>query len=88
MVDNQDNYYHEAPDKGKQNGPVWSYSGSLDGYLNNLQSGHVLRGGYGNYNGTSNGTRQTSFKPPMSNAQASSSDFWLSKLAALGSVSI
>ncbi|PMB63819.1 putative glucan endo-1,3-beta-glucosidase [Beauveria bassiana] len=84
MVDNQDNYYHVAPDKGKHNGPVWSYSGSLDGYLSNLQRGYVLRGGYGSYNGTSNGTRQTSLTFPAQKLQ-SSSDYWLSKLAQLGS---
>ncbi|KAH8711250.1 Glucan 1,3-beta-glucosidase [Beauveria bassiana] len=88
MVDNQDNYYHVAPDKGKHNGPVWSYSGSLDGYLSNLQRGYVLRGGYAGYNGTSNGTsngtRQTSLTFPTQKLQ-SSSDYWLSKLAQLGS---
>ncbi|KAM0737762.1 hypothetical protein ACQRIT_007766 [Beauveria bassiana] len=84
MVDNQDNYYHVAPDKGKHNGPVWRYSGSLDGYLSNLQRGYVLCGAYGGYNGTSNGTRKTSLTFPAQKLQ-SSSDYWLSKLAQLGS---
>lgn len=87
MVDNTHNYYHVAPDKGKQNGPEWKYSGSLEGYMSNLKQGYVLRGGYRSYNGTSNGTKLTSFKSPAFKAQASSSDFWLAKLGSLGSVS-
>ncbi|KAJ3491615.1 hypothetical protein NLG97_g5561 [Lecanicillium saksenae] len=85
MVDNQGNYYSSAPDKGKQNGPVWGYSGSLDGFMSNLASGYVIRGGYEGYNGTSNGTRQTAIQSPAAKSAASSSDFWLAKLGPLGS---
>lgn len=81
MVDNQHNYYKTAPDKGRQNGPVWAYSDSLNNYLTNLQSGTVLRGGYAG----SNGTKRTSFKPGDRKRQ--SSDFWLSSLGPLGTVS-
>ncbi|RWA10633.1 hypothetical protein EKO27_g4493 [Xylaria grammica] len=78
MVDNQHNFYKTAPDKGKQNGPVWAYSGSLDQYLSNLRNGTVLRGGYVG----SNDTRQTSSKPTSFKRQSSS--FWLSRLGPLG----
>ncbi|KAH6856895.1 pectin lyase fold/virulence factor [Chaetomium sp. MPI-CAGE-AT-0009] len=78
MVDNQHNYYKTAPDRGKHNGPVWAYSGSLDTYLSNLRRGVVLRGGY---NG-SNSTKVTSFKSAERKRQ--SSDFWLSSLGPLG----
>ncbi|GKT84487.1 glucan 1,3-beta-glucosidase [Colletotrichum tofieldiae] len=79
MVDNQHNYYKTAPDKGRQNGPVWAYSGSLDTYLINLQSGIVLRGGYTG----SNDTKRTSFRSTDRKRQQSS-DFWLSSLGPLG----
>ncbi|ETS73390.1 hypothetical protein PFICI_14995 [Pestalotiopsis fici W106-1] len=79
MVDNQHNYFKTAPDKGKQNGPVWAYSGSLENYLSNLQSGTILRGGYAG----SNGTNSTNFKRP-SHKRQSTSDFWLSRLGPLG----
>jgi hypothetical protein len=82
MVDNQHNYYKTAPDKGSQNGPVWAYSGSLGTYLTNLQSGVVLRGGYTG----SNDTRRTSFRSADRKRQQSS-DFWLSTLGPLGTVS-
>lgn len=84
MVDNQHNYYKTAPDKGRQNGPVWAYSGSLDTYLANLQRGVVLRGGYDGSNNT-NSTKQTEFRSSYRNEQ--SSDFWLSSLGPLGTVS-
>ncbi|KAK8122176.1 glucan 1- 3-beta-glucosidase [Apiospora sp. TS-2023a] len=80
MVDNQHNYYKTAPDKGRQNGPVWSYSGSLDTYLANLQGGVVVRGGYVG----SNNTKMTSLKSAGRKRQQSS-DFWLSSLGPLGS---
>ncbi|GKT58402.1 glucan 1,3-beta-glucosidase [Colletotrichum tofieldiae] len=79
MVDNQHNYYKTAPDKGRQNVPVWAYSGSLDTYLINLQSGVVLRGGYTG----SNDTKRTSFRSTDRKRQQSS-DFWLSSLGPLG----
>lgn len=82
MVDNQHNYYKTAPDKGRQNGPVWAYSGSLDTYLTNLQSGIVLRGGYTR----SNDTKQTNFRSADRKGQQSS-DFWLLSLGPLGTVS-
>nr|CDP24152.1 Putative Glycoside Hydrolase Family 55 [Podospora anserina S mat+] len=47
MVDNQKNYYGVAPDKGKQNGPVWRYSESFAKYMSNLRANKVIRGGYG-----------------------------------------
>ena len=80
MVDNQHNYYKTAPDKGKQNGPVWAYSGSLDVYLANLQNGTVLRGGYDG----DGGIKPTSFNP---NRKRQSSGFWLSSLGPRGTVS-
>ena len=79
MVDNQHNYYHTAPDKGKQDGPVWAYSGSLDGYLTNLRSGVVLRGGYAG----SNSIQRTKFDSANKKRQ-SSSNFWLTSLGPLG----
>lgn len=81
MVDNQHNYYHAAPDKGKQNGPVWRYSGSLEKYVENLRNGTIVRGGYAGFNGT----RKTSFKPSKDKRQ--SSDYWLTTLGPLGAVS-
>ncbi|KAK1974041.1 pectate lyase superfamily protein-domain-containing protein [Colletotrichum cereale] len=33
MVDNQNNYFKTAPDKGKQNGPVWLDSGSFNAFM-------------------------------------------------------
>ncbi|KEZ41476.1 hypothetical protein SAPIO_CDS7623 [Scedosporium apiospermum] len=79
MVDNQHNYYHTAPDKGKQDGPVWAYSGSLDGYLTNLRSGVVLRGGHAG----SNSIQRTKFDSANKKRQ-SSSNFWLTSLGPLG----
>ncbi|KAI3317157.1 pectin lyase fold/virulence factor [Xylariaceae sp. AK1471] len=78
MVDNQHNYYKTAPDKGRHNGPVWPYSGSLTEYLTNLQEGTVIRGGYVG----SNGTKKTSFRRTARKRQ--DSDFWLSSLGPLG----
>ncbi|KAL2788774.1 pectate lyase superfamily protein-domain-containing protein [Aspergillus keveii] len=78
MVDNQHNYYKTAPDKGRQNGPVWAYSGNLENYLTNLQRGVVLRGGYPG----SNETKRTRFQ--SANRKRQSSDFWLSSLGPLG----
>ncbi|KAK4164601.1 glucan-beta-glucosidase [Cladorrhinum sp. PSN259] len=66
-----------APDKGRQNGPLWAYSGSLDAYLANLQNGTVLRGGF---DGDSS-IKRTSFKP---NRRRQSSKFWLESLGPLG----
>ncbi|KFZ24807.1 hypothetical protein V502_00717 [Pseudogymnoascus sp. VKM F-4520 (FW-2644)] len=79
MVDNQHNYFHTAPDKGKQNGPVWRYSGSLDKYMTNLRSGTVVRGGYAKLNGT----RRTTINAAVAKRQ-SSSDYWLSSLGSKG----
>lgn len=81
MVDNQHNYYHTAPDKGKQNGPVWRYSGSLDKFMTNLRNGTVVRGGYAGFNGT----KKTGFKSSKDKRQ--SSDYWLTTLGPLGAVS-
>jgi len=80
MVDNQNNYYKTAPDKGRQNGPVWAYSGSLGDYLSNLQKGTVLRGGYSSGDDT---IKKTSFDP-RAKRKRQSSDFWLASLGALG----
>ncbi|KAI2606280.1 pectin lyase fold/virulence factor [Hypoxylon fragiforme] len=80
MVDNQHNYYHTAPDKGKQNGAVWRYSGSLDKYMANLRNGTVVRGGYVNFNGT----KQTTFSAAKVRRQSSSDDYWLANLAPSG----
>ncbi len=82
MVDNQHNYYHTAPDKGKQNGAVWRYSGSLDKYMANLRNGTVVRGGYVNFNGT----KQTTFSAAKVRRQSSSDDYWLANLAPSGAV--
>ncbi|OBT86923.1 hypothetical protein VE02_04416 [Pseudogymnoascus sp. 03VT05] len=79
MVDNQHNYFHTAPDKGKQNGPLWRYSGSLDKYMTNLRGGTVVRGGYAK----SNGTRRTALKAAVAKRQ-SSSDYWLASLGSKG----
>ncbi|KAI0903317.1 glycoside hydrolase family 55 protein [Ustulina deusta] len=94
MVDNQHNYFKTAPDKGKQNGPTWPYSGSFDKYIRNLQSGRIIRGGIGsggdsNRNGsttlsnstlvTGNGTSNGPFQA------AASSSYWLAELGPMGS---
>ncbi|KAI2471682.1 pectin lyase fold/virulence factor [Annulohypoxylon bovei var. microspora] len=79
MVDNQHNYYHAAPDKGKQNGPVWRYSGSLEKYMANLRNDTVVRGGYAG----SNGTKQTTFNAAKAKRQ-SSDDYWLTTLGPMG----
>lgn len=80
MVDNQHNYYHAAPDKGKQNGPVWRYSGSLQKYMTNLRNHTVIRGGYAG----SNSTKRTAFIPPKVKQRADS--YWLTSLGPLGAV--
>lgn len=80
MVDNQHNYFHTAPDKGKQNGPVWRYSGSLDKYMTNLRTGTVVRGGYAKLNGT----RRTALNAAVAKRQ--SSDYWLATLGSKGAV--
>ncbi|KAI0443520.1 pectin lyase fold/virulence factor [Xylaria telfairii] len=80
MVDNQHNYYHAAPDKGKQRGPVWRYSGSLKNYMANLAKGQVIRGGYSKFEGT----KVTTFARPSIKAKQSDSDFWLKSLGPLG----
>ncbi|OAX79997.1 hypothetical protein ACJ72_05678, partial [Emergomyces africanus] len=36
MVDHQYNYFKTAPDKGKQNGPVWLESGSFENYMSTV----------------------------------------------------
>ncbi|KAH7369719.1 pectate lyase superfamily protein-domain-containing protein [Rhexocercosporidium sp. MPI-PUGE-AT-0058] len=46
MVDNTHNYFHVAPDKGKQDGPAWPYSGSLNNYMSNLRANKVIQGGF------------------------------------------
>lgn len=90
MVDNTNNYYHVAPDKGTHDGPAWQYSGSLNKYLNNLQQGYVMRGGYHTYNGTSNAnaTKKTPLKSPAFKTAASSSSYWMATLGSKGSVRI
>ncbi|KAI1159223.1 pectate lyase superfamily protein-domain-containing protein [Nemania serpens] len=80
MVDNTKNYYHVAPDKGKQNGPVWAYSGSLNKYLANLRAGKVVRGGFKNKTAPA----ETSFAPPK-NTKRQNSLYWLADLAPMGS---
>ncbi|KAI0810214.1 pectate lyase superfamily protein-domain-containing protein [Xylaria sp. FL0064] len=80
MVDNTKNYYHVAPDKGKQNGPVWAYSGSLNKYLANLRAGRVIRGGFKNQTAPV----ETSFAPPK-NTKRQDSSYWLEELAPMGS---
>ncbi|KAK4173152.1 glucan-beta-glucosidase [Triangularia setosa] len=77
MVDNQHNYYKTAPDKGRQNGPVWAYSGSLDSYLSNLQEGTVLRGGYDGDSSIKRTNLSAKRKRQLS-------DFWLASLGPLG----
>jgi hypothetical protein len=109
MVDNQHNYFQAAPDKGQQNGPVWTYSQSLGKYMSNLATNNVIRGGYGkgltpgtgsrprsplNETHGSNGTvhlnrtravlSRSRSSPPL---QKRASNYWLTSLAPLGSVS-
>ncbi|KEY63859.1 hypothetical protein S7711_10046 [Stachybotrys chartarum IBT 7711] len=79
MVDNQNNYYGTAPDKGRHRGPVWRYSGSLDTYMRNLGNETVVRGGYDK----SNSTRITRFTRP--DVQLQADGYWLSSLGPLGS---
>ncbi|KAI0537760.1 pectate lyase superfamily protein-domain-containing protein [Xylaria digitata] len=80
MVDNTHNYYKVAPDKGKQNGPVWAYSGSHEKFVSNLRAGKVMRGGFRNK------TRPTltSFDTTQKSKRQSSS-YWLTDLAPMGS---
>lgn len=84
MVDNQHNYYKTAPDKGKQNGPVWAYSGSLDKYMSNLREGRVVRGGYAE----SNKTITTTLTSPSNRSTIQATDYWLKTLGPLGTVSL
>jgi hypothetical protein len=68
---------------GKQNGPVWRYSGSLENYMKNLKNKTVIRGGYDNNNGT-----QKSKFSPAPQARAADTGYWLAKLGTLGQVSV
>ncbi|KAI1273289.1 hypothetical protein F5Y07DRAFT_260526 [Xylaria sp. FL0933] len=80
MVDNQHNFYNTAPDKGKHNGPVWAYSGSMDRYMTNLRNGTVMRGGYAGLSGI----KSTTFSLSKTKRQASSDAYWLSTLGPMG----
>ncbi|KDN67309.1 putative 1,3-beta glucanase [Colletotrichum sublineola] len=95
MVDNQNNYFKTAPDKGGQNGAVWLESGSFENFVANstLQQ---LRNGTGYLNTTSsrisnikslkydrNGRRSKAL-PGQPRAQAAASGYWLPQLAPLG----
>ncbi|RWA06956.1 hypothetical protein EKO27_g8145 [Xylaria grammica] len=80
MVDNTNNYYEVAPDKGKQNGPVWAYSGSYGQYLSNLYAGKIMRGGFTNQTSPT----LTSFDATR-RAKSQDSSYWLTDLAPLGS---
>lgn len=107
MVDNQHDYFGVAPDKGKQNGPVWRYSGSLAKYISNLSANKIIRGGYGkgltpgagnrpaarpsetlspNSTISVNGTRSV-LSRRSTRLQKRASNYWLTSLAPLGSVS-
>ncbi|KAM7211124.1 glucan-beta-glucosidase [Rhypophila decipiens] len=79
MVDNTHNYYKAAPDKGKSNGAIWRFSGSLDKFMDNLSRGKIVRGGF-------KGRKDTTvenFTPPKLEARQTSS-YWLPQLAPLG----
>ncbi|KAI1299489.1 pectate lyase superfamily protein-domain-containing protein [Xylaria venustula] len=66
MVDNQHN------DKGKQNDPVWAYSGSFDRYIQNFQNGRIVRGGLG----TSQGSQPNDTElAPLGNQPVAGSDY-------------
>jgi len=44
MVDNTNNGFHAAPDKGTQDGPVWKFSGSFEGYMAKLRANQTAHG--------------------------------------------
>ncbi|KFY05268.1 hypothetical protein O988_00131 [Pseudogymnoascus sp. VKM F-3808] len=83
MVDNTDNYYHVAPDKGKQNGPSWPYSGSLNKYMSNLKANKIIRSGFKS-NLTQVNSNITSNKVAAATCDGTSS-YWLTQLGPLGS---
>ncbi|RWA03907.1 hypothetical protein EKO27_g11198 [Xylaria grammica] len=89
MVDNQHNYFNNAPDKGRQNGPVWAYSGSFENYMENLRSGRVVQGSYDrDLTPTAKNTLQrnhTSDERSPQKLSGRGSGYWLPTLAALGS---
>lgn len=68
---------------GKQNGPVWNYSGSLEKYLANLANNTVVRGGSSSWNGT----RHTNFISPSKSKAKRADPYWLATLGPKGSVS-
>ncbi|KAM7191243.1 glucan-beta-glucosidase [Naviculisporaceae sp. PSN 640] len=79
MVDNSRNYYKTAPDKGKSNGAVWRYSGSLEKFMDNLSKGKIIRGGY---KGRKDTTIESFTRPKITARQ--NTDYWLPQLAVLG----
>ncbi|KAK0629578.1 pectate lyase superfamily protein-domain-containing protein [Bombardia bombarda] len=82
MLDNQHNYFKAAPDKGKQDGAVWPYSGSFDNYIANLRAGRVIRGGHDNATaGVPNSIYHSS---SVHKSKRGDSEFWLTTLGPLG----
>lgn len=74
---------------GKQDGPTWPYSGSLDHYMSNLRANKVIQGGFhkddpaaigGNFTDVSN---TTDAKRKRQNDLL----YWLPNIAPLGNVS-
>ncbi|OBT61060.1 hypothetical protein VE03_09163 [Pseudogymnoascus sp. 23342-1-I1] len=52
MVDNQNNYYEAAPDKGVQNGAVWLESGSFGGFMSQPAQRRIANSNVTVYNHT------------------------------------
>ncbi|KAK1963446.1 pectin lyase-like protein, partial [Colletotrichum sublineola] len=71
MVDNQNNYFKTAPDKGKQNGAVWLESGSFENFMASSVS-------------QSNGTLPRFRNGTSTNSSVIATDYWLPQLAPLG----
>ncbi|KAI1771426.1 pectin lyase-like protein [Hypoxylon cercidicola] len=78
MVDNQHNWFKTAPDKGKQNGPVWLESGSFEGFMSSNSSNNGSRtrtvfDSSGNY-----------FNITTHSSIIQDTGYWLPELAPLG----
>ncbi|XXG95201.1 hypothetical protein Hte_001461 [Hypoxylon texense] len=81
MVDNQHNWFKTAPDKGKQNGPVWLESGSFEGFISSVGS-NVTSGTPGNHTVYDSSGNHFNLTTHSSIIQATG--YWLPELAPKG----
>lgn len=73
---------------GKQDGPTWPYSGSLDNYMSNLRANKVVHGGYrvNDIDAIGNFTHAQNTSHAHAKRQ-SETLYWLPNLAPMGNVS-